>query len=71
MTRDELAREIAHTSGQPESTERILTALHHVHLPKLADERAIQYEADEGVVSLTARAERFLECLDSIENRPL
>lgn len=67
-TRDVLAREIARETGQSESTERILALLHHVHLPKLADENAIRYEPDDGVVATTGQTERFLAYLDQMES---
>lgn len=53
--------------GPGGQSEQILVSLRHVHLPKLAAEDAIHYEA--GVVALTDRGEKLLAYLDDLERR--
>lgn len=66
-TRDELTRAIAQDAHRSESVEEISVSLYHTHLPKLADERAIRYDADAETVAITGVGERLLDCLDAME----
>lgn len=49
-----LVRERDASGGNPaEKVDRIRTALHHVHVPKLADQRLVAYDPDSGRIELT------------------
>lgn len=64
-TRRELARALARDGRR--ATERVEAALYHTHLPKLADGRAIRYDADSERVTLTDDGERLLGCVEAME----
>lgn len=43
-----------------DETERVSLALHHSHIPKLADEGVVAYDRDRSTVELTARGEALV-----------
>ncbi|RBI58570.1 hypothetical protein DMJ13_25895 [halophilic archaeon] len=57
----ELAEQIALWENQPTSDqyERILTGLHHHHLPQLADAEIIRYDIDDETVTLLEMADQL------------
>ena len=48
----------------PDERERVRTALHHVHLPRLVDAGAVSYDADAGVVKLDAPSDLLVSVLE-------
>lgn len=48
-----------------EDIERVYLSLYHSHVPKLADEGAVTYDRERGVVTLTALGKRLV----SVQNR--
>lgn len=68
----DLVAEVA--SMEEVAPERVATALHQVHLPKLADAGVVEYDAEDETVRLVTPSERFRRYLTSAaddENRPL
>lgn len=68
----DLAEEVSSLEGVP--TEQVMAGLYHVHLPRLAEEGVVEYDADQGVVCLTASSSRFRAYLTRAaedEGRPL
>jgi hypothetical protein len=61
----ELTEQIAIWEDQPtyDHYERILTGLHHHHLPKLADAKVIQYDSDAETVTCLERADQLVPYL--------
>jgi len=57
MTMTDLAEEVAALEDAP--TERVAAGLHHVHIPKLAEEGVAEYDADDGLVRLSETSDRF------------
>lgn len=57
----ELAEQIALWEDDPtyERYERVLTGLHHVHLPKLTDSGLVRYEIEEETVELLESADQL------------
>ncbi|MFC6725899.1 hypothetical protein ACFQE1_16300 [Halobium palmae] len=55
----EIADRIAYWNGESttEGRRRALTALHHLHLPKLVDEGAVDYDVERQTVVLVAGAD--------------
>ncbi|MFU8868546.1 hypothetical protein [Natronococcus sp.] len=51
-----------------EETERIRLALHHVHLPKLADQSLVGYDQEQQLVEPTPRFDQILPQLSAIIN---
>lgn len=66
LARDVVARERdAHARDVPEEAiERVYVSLHHVHLPKLADEGYLRYDDNRTSVVLTDDAELLESILD-------
>lgn len=65
---DELADHVAERSrrrGGPARADRIEAALHHVHLPRLAERGVLEYDRRNGDVRY-AGDERLEACLDRI-----
>lgn len=42
---------------RPEEVERVYTALHHSHVPQLAEQGAVAFDRERNVVALTDRGE--------------
>lgn len=66
---DDLAEQLAGADHRTDAGERLQVRLHHMHLPKLAEENAIAYDRDTAAVSITRDGRRFVEYLDEIESR--
>ncbi|WP_132057375.1 DUF7344 domain-containing protein [Halorussus amylolyticus] len=62
-TRDELADELVAT-GVADDRDRTVASLFHTHLPKLDDAGVVEYDRDDGVVSLAPDVERLEPYLD-------
>lgn len=66
---DELATELidhghAREKGYAREEQRLLTALYHADLPKLADVELIEYDAEERTVARTRRLRRVVDKTD-------
>ncbi len=69
VTLDDLAEQLGGADRRTAAGERLQIRLHHMHLPKLAEENAIAYDRDTTAVSMTRDGRRLAECLDEIESR--
>jgi hypothetical protein len=63
MTLADLAEEVAALEDAP--TARVAAGLHHVHVPRLAEEDVVEYDADEGLVRLSEPSDRFRAFLEA------
>ena len=54
------------TAVSDETLSRIRIALHHVHLPKVAEAGIVEYDAERGVVEPTATLDRLLPQLSAV-----
>lgn len=54
------------TMADGECESEIHTALHHAHLPRLADAGAVEFDPDDGVLVLTDRGDALLTVLDRV-----
>jgi len=66
---DDLSEKLAGADHRTGADERLQVRLHHMHLPKLAEENAIAYDRDTAAVSITRDGRRLVEYLDEIESR--
>lgn len=67
ITRSELARTLARNGYGSGSVRDVAVALHHVHLPMLADENAIRYEAEGDEIAITEQGRRICQFLYAAE----
>ncbi len=65
MTLDDLAAAV----GGSDSTDRRRIRLHHVHLPKLADAGAIEYDPVARIARPTERLDEFAALLAATADR--
>jgi hypothetical protein len=63
MALADLAEEVAALEDAP--TERVAAGLHHVHVPRLAEEGVAEYDADDGLVGLSEPSDRFRAFLEA------
>lgn len=71
---DDLAEQVALREGEPTADryERILTDLHHTHLPKLVDGSVVRYDVERETVELRDAADElmpYLECVATADPR--
>ncbi len=71
-TIDELAAALAEnqsSADSPYSVEDVKIALHHIHLPQLADAGVVQYDPQDGIVVPTAVVEPLAD-VSMVERKP-
>lgn len=66
MTLGELAQGLC-VGGEKRDREQLKIRLHHVHLPKLADDEVIDYDPENKVVSMTGEGHRLHSSLGGLE----
>lgn len=69
MTLAELARAVSAESRDGGSVEETKIRLHHVDLPKLAENEVVEYDEEKKTVSLLATGRRLVSYLDDSQNR--
>ncbi|WP_210424082.1 DUF7344 domain-containing protein [Halorussus ruber] len=68
---DDLADRLADELDDDSASEaRLLTSLHHTHLPKLADAKLVEYDADRGLVRFRSdsRFDSLASTVESLES---
>lgn len=68
---DDLVDDVVEGKSTPSDPEReaVATTLHHSHLPKLADEGLITYEAEHGIITTTPRTTAVTPYLQLVQKR--
>lgn len=64
-----VAREDPESALDQSALDDVELRLHHVHVPKLAAQDVLEYDAESGVVSRGPRFERIHSWLESVDER--